>query len=62
LLLKQITQDSASFHTPKNDDDVVVAVMTWFQALHQDLFSNGFNALVSYWDKCLNTGGDYVEK
>jgi hypothetical protein len=36
--------------------------MSWLQALHLDFFAKGFNALVSYWDKCLNRGGDYVEK
>jgi hypothetical protein len=29
------------------NDDVIVAVMTWLQALEQDLFVKGFNALVS---------------
>jgi hypothetical protein len=30
------------------NDDIIVLVMTCFQALDQDLFVRGFNALVSY--------------
>jgi hypothetical protein len=44
-----------------NDDDFIVAVMNWLQALDHDFFVKGFNALVACWDKCHNRGGDYVE-
>jgi hypothetical protein len=43
------------------DDEVVVPVTTWLQAL-EDFFANGFNILVSRREKYLNKGGDYVEK
>jgi hypothetical protein len=28
----------------------------------QDIFMKGFKALLSHWDKCLNRGGEYIEK
>jgi hypothetical protein len=45
-----------------NDDDVIVAVKTCLLVHDQDFFAKGFNALVSSQDKCLNSGGDYIEK
>jgi hypothetical protein len=30
--------------------------------VYVDFFTKSFNKLVLQWDKCLNTGGDYVEK
>jgi hypothetical protein len=44
------------------NDDVIVVVMAWLQALDQDFFAEGFSALVSHWDKCLNRGDNCVEK
>jgi hypothetical protein len=44
-----------------NSDDIVV-VTIWLQVLDQDFFENIVNVLVSYWDKSIKRGGDYVEK
>jgi hypothetical protein len=44
------------------NDDVILGVTTWLHALDQDFFVKDLSALVSHWEKCLNSGGDYVKK
>jgi hypothetical protein len=43
------------------NDDILVVVMAWLHALDQYLFAEGFSALVSQWDRCLNMS-DCTEK
>jgi hypothetical protein len=38
------------------------AVTTWLNALAADEYNMGILKLVPRYDKCLNVGGDYVEK
>jgi hypothetical protein len=40
------------------NEDVEAAVRTWYTDFHRQ----GFFKLVWRWDKCINVGGDYVEK
>jgi hypothetical protein len=34
----------------------------WFRAQPAEFYNSGISKLVVRWDKCLNRGGDYVEK
>jgi hypothetical protein len=38
------------------------AVRRWFRAQPAEFYNSGIFKLVVRWDKCLNLGGDYVEK
>jgi hypothetical protein len=44
------------------DSDVRHAVISWLKTLSNSFFHTGIDALVSWWDKCLNISDDYVEK
>jgi hypothetical protein len=37
-------------------------VKTWLSSLAANLFDTGIQKLIPRYDKCLNSGGDYVEK
>jgi hypothetical protein len=39
-----------------------VVVINWFHVLDVGSFTKGFDALVSEWDRCLSSCGQYVEK
>jgi histone-lysine N-methyltransferase SETMAR len=45
-----------------SDDDAKTAVRRWFRAQPAEFYNSGISKLVMRWDKCLNRGGDYVEK
>jgi hypothetical protein len=45
-----------------SNDEVKIAVQHWVKTLAADFFDEGIQKLVSRYDKCLNLGGDYVEK
>jgi hypothetical protein len=45
-----------------NNDNVIVMVMTRLQTFCQDFFKKGFNAMGFHLYKCLNRGGDHVQK
>jgi hypothetical protein len=45
-----------------SDDDVKTAVNTWHHTLAAEEYNRGILKLVDTYDKCLNGGGDYVEK
>jgi histone-lysine N-methyltransferase SETMAR len=38
------------------------AVQTFVRTRNTDFYQQGFFKLVKQWDKCINVGGDYVEK
>jgi hypothetical protein len=38
------------------------AVWRWFCAQPAEFYNSGISKLMVRWDKCLNRGGDYVEK
>ncbi|GBN47430.1 hypothetical protein AVEN_205538-1 [Araneus ventricosus] len=40
----------------------VKAVKNFLQSLGTDFYQDGFFKLISRYDKCINTGGGYVEK
>jgi len=41
---------------------VVQAVKQWATSAGADFYDSGMQALVHLWQKCIATGGDYVEK
>ncbi|KAJ4429615.1 hypothetical protein ANN_21801 [Periplaneta americana] len=44
------------------DDEVKTAVREWFASQAGEFYNEGIERLVRRLDKCLNIGGDYVEK
>jgi hypothetical protein len=44
------------------DDDEVETEMKWLRQQSKDFYAAGFDALVKQWDKCINVGGENVEK
>jgi histone-lysine N-methyltransferase SETMAR len=46
----------------KNDEEVKDAVKEWLNGLAAEVYDEGIQKLVTSYDKCLNVGGDYVEK
>jgi hypothetical protein len=38
------------------------AVKEWLNGLAAEVYNEGIQKLVTRYDKCLNVGGDYVEK
>lgn len=45
-----------------DDDDVKTAVQQWLSNQAADFYEDGLQKLVLRYDKCLNIGGNYVEK
>jgi hypothetical protein len=43
-------------------DDAKTAVQQWFRTQRTEFYTSSISKLVTLWDKCLNRGGDYVEK
>ncbi|GBN10413.1 hypothetical protein AVEN_12166-1 [Araneus ventricosus] len=59
------------FHTLKSElsgrhfrsnEEVRLAVKNFFRSLGTDFYQAGFLKLISRYDKCINVGGEYVEK
>ena len=46
----------------QSDDDAKNAVELWLSSLAGSFFEEGLDKLVTHYDKCLNIGGNYVEK
>jgi hypothetical protein len=46
----------------KRDEEVKHAVKEWLSELAAEDYDEGIQKLVTRYDKCLNAGGDYVEK
>ncbi|GBN89062.1 hypothetical protein AVEN_267431-1, partial [Araneus ventricosus] len=45
-----------------DDDDVQHEVLLWMRQQPKEFYAAGIGALIKRWDKCINIGGDYVEK
>ena len=45
-----------------NDDDLKDAVQKWLTLQAPTFYEDGIQKLVPHYDKCLNNGGEYVEK
>jgi hypothetical protein len=46
----------------KSDEEVKDAVKEWLNGLAAEVYDEGIQKLFTRYDKCLNVGGDYVEK
>jgi histone-lysine N-methyltransferase SETMAR len=46
----------------KSDEEVKDAVKEWLNGLAVEVYDEGIQKLVTRYDKCLNVGGDYVDK
>ena len=46
----------------QNNEELQECVMDWFNNLAAPFYEEGIKKLIHRWDKCLNRGGDYVEK
>jgi histone-lysine N-methyltransferase SETMAR len=46
----------------KSDETTKDAVKEWLNELAAEVYDEGIQKLVTRYDKCLNVGGDYVEK
>ena len=46
----------------ENDREAEMVVTQWFQLQAADFYDTGIQKLVPRYDKCLNSGGEYVEK
>jgi hypothetical protein len=46
----------------KSDEEVKDAAKEWLNGLAAEVYYEGIQKLVTRYDKCLNVGGDYVEK
>ena len=45
-----------------DDDDLKDAVQKWLTSQAASFYKEGIQKLVPLYDKCLNNGGEYVEK
>ncbi|GBL94884.1 hypothetical protein AVEN_145216-1 [Araneus ventricosus] len=45
-----------------DDDDVQHNVLLWMRQQPKEFYATGIGTLIKRWDKCINIGGDYVEK
>jgi hypothetical protein len=45
-----------------NNEEVMEGVITWLSSQAADLFDTGIQKLIPQYNKCLNSGNDYVEK
>jgi histone-lysine N-methyltransferase SETMAR len=46
----------------KSDEEVKDAIKEWLNGLAMEVYDEGIQNLITCYDKCLNVGGDYVEK
>jgi histone-lysine N-methyltransferase SETMAR len=46
----------------KSDEEVEDAIKEWLSGLATEVCDKGIQNLITRYDKCLNVGGDYVEK
>jgi hypothetical protein len=62
--LSQIGQAIAYFAQDgfNNNEELMEGVKTWLSSMAADFFDTGIQKLIPRYDKCLNSGGDYVEK
>jgi hypothetical protein len=45
-----------------NNDELMEGVETWLDSQAADFFDTDKQKLITHYDKCLNSAGDYVEK
>ncbi|GBN69696.1 hypothetical protein AVEN_107836-1 [Araneus ventricosus] len=45
-----------------DDDDVQHDVLLWMRQQPKEFHAAGIGVMIKRWDKCINIGGDYIEK
>ncbi|GBN63634.1 hypothetical protein AVEN_108941-1 [Araneus ventricosus] len=45
-----------------DDEDIQHEVLMWMRQQPKEFYTAGIGALIKRWQKCFNTGRDYVEK
>ncbi|GBN51293.1 hypothetical protein AVEN_233041-1 [Araneus ventricosus] len=45
-----------------DDNDVQHEILLWMRQQPTEFYAAGIGALIERWDKCINIGGDYVQK
>jgi hypothetical protein len=45
-----------------NNEELMEGVETWLSSQEADFFDTSIQKLIPRYDKCLNSGGDYIEK
>uniref|UniRef100_UPI00358DDAE3 zinc finger CCCH domain-containing protein 10 isoform X2 n=1 Tax=Myxine glutinosa TaxID=7769 RepID=UPI00358DDAE3 len=45
-----------------SDEEVILAVESWFRSQKHDFYSNGIRKLTRRWEKCVAVDGNYIEK
>jgi hypothetical protein len=45
-----------------DDEEVETEMRKWLRQQSKDFYAAGLDALETRWDKCINVGGEYVEK
>ncbi|GBO04105.1 hypothetical protein AVEN_149623-1 [Araneus ventricosus] len=45
-----------------DDDDIQHEILLWMRQQPKEFYAAGIGVLIKRWDKCINIGGDYVEK
>jgi histone-lysine N-methyltransferase SETMAR len=45
-----------------SNEELVEGVKTWLSSQAADVFDTGMQKLIPRYDKCLSSGGDYVDK
>jgi hypothetical protein len=45
-----------------NNEELMEGVKTWLSSQAADFFDTGIQKLIPQYDKCVSSGGDYVEK
>ncbi|GBL99394.1 Histone-lysine N-methyltransferase SETMAR [Araneus ventricosus] len=46
----------------RSNEEVHLAVKNFLRSLGTDFYQDGFSKLISRYDKCINAGGEYVER
>jgi hypothetical protein len=46
----------------KNNEELMEDVKTWMSSQAADFSDTGIQKLIPRYDKCLNSGGDYIKK
>jgi histone-lysine N-methyltransferase SETMAR len=46
----------------KSDEEVKYTIKEWLNGQEAEVYDEGIQKLITCYDKCLNVGGDYVEK
>ena len=59
LHLKKFLSSGERFH---NDEELKTSVTRWFNSQAAEFYDTGIQKLIPRYDKCLNSGGGYVEK